>query len=449
MFEVLSDRFTKIFSKLSKKRNLTESNIAETLEDIKKALLASDVNFEVVQKFIGEIKEECIGQRVFKNVKPGQQVVKIVYDKLREILSNEQSEIDSKRPLRIMMVGLHGAGKTTTSAKLAKWFKKQDEQPALVACDIHRPAAIDQLKTLGEQIEIPVLAYGQIPVEQIASKALEETKQNTVTIFDTAGRLQIDEALIQEAKILKERIQPHEILLVIDSALGQEAVNVTQAFNEALGLTGVILTKLDGDTKGGAALSMKYTTHLPIKFSGIGEKLEDFEKFYPDRMASRILGMGDIISLVEKAQEEIASDTVEAITKRLFDGEFNLEDFLSQVQQMKKLGSHGLGKWLPNLSTFQNMDQQNEEIKQFETLILSMTPQERRQPNLLVSSYRKMRIIKGAGMTIADFNKLIKRFQLMKKMSQKIKKSDPNKLRQMFDRFSNGASFLSDHKFFK
>jgi len=245
MFEVLSDRFTKIFSKLSKKRNLTESNIAETLEDIKKALLASDVNFEVVQKFIAEIKDECIGQHIFKNVKPGQQVVKIVYDKLREILSNEQSEIDSKRPLRIMMVGLHGAGKTTTSAKLAKWFKKQGEQPALVACDIHRPAAIDQLKTLGEQIEVPVLAYGQIPVEQIASKALEETKQNTVTIFDTAGRLQMDETLILEAKLLKERVQPHEIFLVIDSALGQEAVNIAQAFNEALGLTGVILTKLD------------------------------------------------------------------------------------------------------------------------------------------------------------------------------------------------------------
>lgn len=449
MFEVLSDRFTKIFSRLSKKRNLTESNIAETLEDIKKALLASDVNFEVVQRFITEIKEECIGQRIFKNVKPGQQVVKIVYDKLKEILNNEQSEIDSKRPLRIMMVGLHGAGKTTTSAKLAKWFKKQGEQPILVACDIHRPAAIDQLKTLGEQIEIPVLAYGQIPVEQIAEKALKESQQNTVTIFDTAGRLQIDEALIEEAKLLKERIQPHEILLVIDSALGQEAVNVTRAFNEALGLTGVILTKLDGDTKGGAALSMKYTAQLPIKFSGIGEKLEDFEKFYPDRMASRILGMGDIISLVEKAQEEIASDTVETITKRLFDGEFNLEDFLSQVQQMKKLGNQGLSKWLPSLPAFQNIDQQNEELKGFETLILSMTPQERRQPNLLISSYRKMRIVKGAGMTVADFNKLIKRFQLMKKMSQKIKKTDPSKLRQMVDRFSNGTNFLSDNEFFK
>ncbi len=449
MFEALSNRFTKIFSQLSKKRNLTESNIAESLDAIKKALLASDVNFEVVKRFIAEIKDECIGQRIFKDIKPGQQVVKIVYDKLKDILNNEQSAITSQRPLRIMIVGLHGAGKTTTSAKLAKWFKKQGEQPALVACDIHRPAAIDQLKILGEQIEIPVLTYGQIPIEQIAEKALKETKENTVTIFDTAGRLQIDENLIREVKILKERIQPHEILLVVDSALGQEAVNIAQTFNKALGITGIILTKLDGDTKGGAALSMKYAVQLPIKFSGIGEKIEDFEKFYPDRMASRILGMGDVISLVEKAQEEIEHDTVETLTKRLFDGEFNLEDFLMQMRQMKKLGSHGLGKWLPSMPIFQNVNQQSDEIKCFETLILSMTPQERKQPNLLVSSYRKMRIVKGAGMTIADFNKLIKRFQLMKKMSHKIRKTDPNKLKQMIDNFSNGSSFLSDQKFFK
>ena len=327
MFEVLSGRFSKIFSNLSKKRNLNENNIADALNDIKNALLASDVAFNIVKDFIEEVKTACIGQKIFQNVQPGQQVVKIVYDKLIAILGGEQAELDAKRPLTIMMVGLHGAGKTTTSAKLALWLKNKGERPGLVACDIYRPAAIEQLKILGQQIDIPVFAYGQIPVKEIAEKAKKDIQQAncSVIIYDTAGRLQIDSDLIEEVKALKSQINPQEILLVVDSALGQEAVNISNSFNEALRLTGIVLTKLDGDTKGGAALSMKRSVHLPIKFSGIGEKIEDFEKFYPDRMASRILGMGDIVSLVEKAQEDMDQDTLESLSTRLLTGNFTFD----------------------------------------------------------------------------------------------------------------------------
>ncbi len=448
MFEVLSGRFSKIFSNLSKKRNLNENNIADALGDIKKALLASDVSFTIVKEFIEEIKTECIGQKVFQNIQPGQQVVKIVYDKLIEILGGEQAELNAKRPLTIMMVGLHGAGKTTTSAKLALWLKNKGERPCLVACDIYRPAAIDQLKVLGEQINIPVFSYGQIPVKDIAEKAKKEAQQAncTVVIFDTAGRLQIDAHLIDEVKGLKNQIHPQEILLIVDSALGQEAVNISSSFNEALGLTGVILTKLDGDAKGGAALSMKRSIHLPIKFSGIGEKIEDFEKFYPDRMASRILGMGDIVSLVEKAQEGIDQNTAEQLSSRLLSGNFTFDDFLLQIQQIKKMKDQGLGKWMPNSPLFQAPEAYGNELKIYESILLSMTKEERQHSNLLTSSYRRARITKGSGVTISDFNKFLKRYQSMKKMSQKIRKTDPKKLKSMLDAFSGGGSFLSNVK---
>lgn len=446
MFESLSDRFSKIFSSLSKKRNLNENNIAEALTDIKRALLASDVSFEVVQNFIDEIKNECIGQRIFQNVQPGQQVVKIVYDKLVEILGGEQTDLCTQRPLKIMMVGLHGAGKTTTSAKLALWLKNKNEKPALVACDIYRPAAIEQLKILGQQIDIPVFSYGQIPVKEIAQKALKDaaTQHCSVIIFDTAGRLQIDEPLIDEVKQLKQCIQPQEIFLVVDSALGQEAVNISKTFHEALNLTGTILTKLDGDTKGGAALSMKRSVQLPIKFSGTGEKIEDFEKFYPDRMASRILGMGDIVSLVEKAQEEMDKTTIDHLSQRLMQGNFNFDDFLLHIQQMKKIGSQGgWTKWLPNLPFLQSNDLYDKEIKACEAFLLSMTPQERQHPNLLNSSYRRARITQGAGLNISDFNKFLKRFQTIKKISQKIKKTDPKKLKSILNSMSGNSQFLN------
>ena len=451
MFEVLTDRFSRIFSRLSKRNNLNENNIAEALSDIKKALLASDVAFGIVKDFINEIKTECIGRKVFQNVKPGQLVVKIVYDKLVEILGGEASELSSQRPLKIMMIGLQGSGKTTASAKLALWLKSKGEHPALVACDIYRPAAIDQLKILGEQIDVPVLAYGQIPVKEIAQKAMQDAKNAnyTVVIFDTAGRLQIDEPLIDEVKELKEQVQPQEILLVLDGALGQEAVNVSKTFNDALTLTGVILTKLDGDTKGGVALSMKRAVNLPIKFSGVGERVEDLEKFHPDRMASRILGMGDIVSLVEKAEEEMGDDTVENLTQRLLSGEFNFNDFLLQIQQMKKLGSRSIFKWLPNLAMPQNAETCDEDMKRCESFLLSMTRQERQHPNLLTSSYRRARIIKGAGQNVSEFNKFIKRYQNLKKIAHKLQRADMKKLQNMLNSLSGNASFLGDPNLFK
>ncbi|MGX8716696.1 MAG: signal recognition particle protein [bacterium] len=451
MFEVLSDRFSKIFSRLSKKNNLNENNIAEALSDIKKALLASDVAFGIVKDFIDEVKTECIGRKVFQNVKPGQLVVKIVYDKLVEILGGEESQLSSQRPLKIMMIGLQGSGKTTASAKLALWLKNKGERPALVACDIYRPAAIDQLKILGEQIDVPVLAYGQIPVKEIAQKAMQDAKNAnyTVVIFDTAGRLQIDEPLIDEVKELKAQVQPQEILLVLDGALGQEAVNISKTFNDALALTGVIMTKLDGDAKGGAALSMKRAVNLPIKFSGVGEKIEDFEKFHPDRMASRILGMGDIVSLVEKAEEELGDDVAENLTQRLLSGDFNFDDFLLQIQQMKKLGSRSIFKWLPNLAIAQNIGTYDEDMKRCESFLLSMTKQERQHPNLLTSSYRRARITQGAGQSISEFNKFIKRYQSLKKIAQKLKKADMKKLQGMLNSLSGNAGFLRDQDLFK
>ena len=451
MFEVLSDRFSKIFSNLSKKRNLNERNIADALNDIKRALLASDVAFGVVNNFIEEIKNECIGQRVFQNVQPGQQVVKIVYDKLVAVLGGEGADLNTKRPLTIMMVGLHGAGKTTASAKLALWLKNKGDRPALVACDIYRPAAIDQLKILGEQIGVPVLTYGQIPVKDIAKKAMQEAKSANynVVIYDTAGRLQIDEPLIEEVKTLKDIVQPQETLLVIDSALGQASVDVTSKFNAALTLTGVVLTKLDGDSKGGAALSMKQTVNLPIKFSGIGEKVEDFEKFYPERMASRILGMGDIVSFVEKAQEELDQKSMESISSRLLSGNFNFDDFLLQIQQMKKIGTSGIFKWLPKFSALGETDVYDEEMKRCEALLLSMTRQERQQPALLNSSYRRARITHGAGLNVSDFNKFLKRFQMLKKVAQKMNKVDPQKIKSMLEGFSGGMDFLNDRGLFK
>lgn len=443
MFEVLSGHFSKIFSSLAKKRNLNEKNIAEALSDIKKAFLAGDVDFDVVQNFIQEVKTECIGQQIFKNIQPGQQVVKIVYDKLVATLGGNQCDLDSQRPLSVMMVGLQGSGKTTTSAKLALSLKSKGEKPVLVACDIYRPAAIDQLKVLGKQIGVPVLSYGQIPVLEIAQKARNDAKEigATVVIFDTAGRLQIDQPLIEEVQQLKKSVCPQEILFVVDSALGQESVNVLRSFHDSLGLTGVVLTKVDGDSKGGVVLSIKRTLNLPIKFVGSGEKLEYFEKFYPDRVASRILGMGDIVSLVEKAQEEMDDGILNTLTQRLLSGDFTFEDFLKQIQQIRKFGTYGLQKWLPFFANSNTLETQEKEIKLFEVIIQSMTPQERKTPNLMNSSYRRARVLKGSGTSVSDFNRFLKRFQGLKKMAQKIKNADPKKLKTIVDSWG-GPSFL-------
>ncbi|MDR0755487.1 MAG: signal recognition particle protein [Puniceicoccales bacterium] len=447
MFESLSERLTQVFSNLSRKKNLTEENITDALNNIKTALLASDVSFQIVQDLIAEVKHACIGQRVLQNIQPGQQVIKIVYDKLVTVLGGELAALSDQRPLNILLVGLHGAGKTTSCAKLAQYLKSTGEQPGLVACDIYRPAAIEQLKILGQQINVPVFSYDYCDVPTIGKKALKEAAEAgySVLIFDTAGRLQIDLPLIEEVKQLKALIRPEEILLVADSALGQEAVNVAKTFHDALRLTGLILTKLDGDAKGGAALSMKRAVDIPIKFAGIGEKLGDFEKFYPDRMASRILGMGDIVSLVEKAQSEIGDEAFDQMANRALEGDFTIEDFLTQLQQMKKLGSAGLAKWLPGISTFKVSDQQEHEWKHVEAIILSMTVQERKNPCLLNSTYRRLRISKGAGLPISEFNRFLKRYQTMKKMFQKIRKTDPSQLQGMLQSFHNGQ-FLNVKK---
>ena len=442
MFEALSDRFSKIFSLLSKKKNLTEHNIADALAEIRRALLDSDVAFEVVRTFIEEVKEKCIGQEVFRTVQPGQQVVKIVHDQLTAILGDQQSALNEQRPLRVMMVGLQGSGKTTTAAKLALWLKKKGERPALVACDLYRPAATEQLKILGQQIEVPVFAYDNLSVNEIAQRALADANGNaSVLIFDTAGRLQIDQLLMQEVQSLKEMIHPQEILLVVDSALGQESVRVSQGFHASLRLTGIILTKLDGDAKGGAALSMKRMVNVPIKFSGAGEKVEDFEVFYPERMASRILGMGDIVSLVEKAEEEFSQENASKLAKKLLKGEFTFEDLLTQLQHTKKLDSSRISRLLPNMPAFQIKDDWAERIKHQEALVLSMTKEERQQPNLVLSPYRRARILRGSGLSVSEFNQLLKQFQQMKKIAKRLQKADPQQLNSWMSSFGGDSSF--------
>lgn len=446
MFEALSDRFSKIFSLLSKKKNLTENNIADALAEIRRTLLASDVAFEVVQTFIEEVKNECIGQQVFRNVQPGQQVVKIVHDKLTAVLGDQQSAFNEQRPLNLMLVGLQGSGKTTTAAKLAMWLKKKGERPALVACDIYRPAAMEQLKILGQQIDIPVFAYENLSVAEIAQRALSDAKTNgdaSVLIFDTAGRLQIDQPLMQEVQSLKKIIHPQEILLVVDSALGQESVQVAQTFHESLGLTGIVLTKLDGDAKGGAALSMKRMVNVPIKFSGAGEKLEDFEVFYPERMASRILGMGDIVSLVEEAEEEFSQEQATKLANKFFKGEFTFDDLLTQLQHTKKLDSSRISRLLPHMPAFQIKDDMAERIKHQEALILSMTKEERQQPNLVLLPYRRARILRGSGMSVSEFNQLLKQFQQLKKMAKRLQKASPQQRESWMNSLGGNASFLN------
>ncbi len=434
MFESLTRKLGSVFSALSRKKNLTEDNIVEALKDIENALLESDVEFNVVRQFMGDIQQDCIGQNVFKNVTPGQQVVKIVHDRMIEILGGaEIASLSSQKPLKILMVGLHGSGKTTSTVKLAHLLKKMGYSPAVVACDVYRPAAMEQLAILAQQANIPCFIEKNKAVLQIAKSALNWAKEQKfdAVIFDTAGRLQIDTTLIDEVKSMRELIQPEEVLLVADSALGQQAVNVSKTFHEALALTGIVLTKLDGDAKGGAAFSMKRTTGVPIKFAGIGEKIEDFERFYPDRMAGRILGMGDIVSLVEKAKTEVGQEKMEELSGRVLSKDFNFEDFLSQIRQMKKMGPlASITKWLPGVGNLSITPEKEKEFKRIEALILSMTPEERRQPQIL-TTHRRIRIAKGAGVQISEVNKLLKHFQNMKKTMQHLKKAKPEQLEKL------------------
>ncbi len=423
MFEILTDKLSHAMRQLRGTAKLSEENMSEALKEVRAALLSADVHFKVAREFIETVKEKCVGQEVLKSVTPGQQIIKIINDELVRLLGEGETELSTNRPLKIMMVGLQGGGKTTTSAKIAKFLIKDGYNPLLVACDIYRPAAIDQLESVGEQIGVPVFSDRSSPdVPLIVENALKQSQieGRDLIIFDTAGRLQIDAPLIEEIKELKRRIQPDEVILVADGAIGQEAVNVAKSFHEAVELTGIAMTKLDGDARGGAALSMKQITNVPIKFAGTGEKLEDFDLFHPDRMASRILGMGDVVSLVEKAQESIDEKEAEKMAGRMMAADFNFEDMLNQFSQVKKLGSmQSIMGMMPGMSGMKMDDKAENQMKQSEAIILSMTLQERRSPNVLNAS-RRNRIAKGSGVKISQVNQLIKQHMQMKKMMKKL-----------------------------
>ena len=424
MFENLTDKLQETFKKISGNAALTESNISDAMRDIRMALLEADVNYEIVKDFIAEVREECLGAKVLKSVTPGQQLAKIVNDKLVELMGESEAPLNlSGHPSVIMLVGLHGAGKTTSSAKLAAYLKKNNKRVMLAAADIYRPAAIDQLEILGKELNIPVYSdRDATSVPQIASAACERAKREGIkcVIVDTAGRLQIDDNMVMELVQVKQSVNPTEIMLVADAALGQEAVSVADHFHKALDITGVILTKMDGDARGGAALSIRKVTECPIKFVGTGEKIEDFDVFYPDRIASRILGMGDVVSLVEKAAEQIDEDEARKLADKLKKNTFDFNDFLAQIGQMKKMGGMGsILKMLPGGAKLANMpEMEDKQISRMEAIILSMTKNERSKPDIIDFS-RKKRIARGSGNTVEAVSQLIKQFSMMRKMMKK------------------------------
>ena len=430
MFDSLSGKLQNAFRNLRGLGKISESNAADALREVRMALLEADVNFKVARDFIERVKAKSLGAEVIASVQPGQQIIKIISDELTELLGSSNAALNlSGNPACVMMVGLHGAGKTTSAGKLAKLLLKQGRTPLLVAADVYRPAAMDQLETLGKQIEIPVLLKrGETDVLKIAREALEVAKagNRNTHIFDTAGRLQIDEPLVQELVRLRDLVKPQEILLVLDAATGQEAVNVATHFDQALNITGSILTKLDGDARGGAALSLKAVTGKPIKFAGTGEKLDEFEPFHPERMASRILGMGDVVSLVEKAAEAVNEDDLRRMEEKMRRGEFSLEDFLEQLRQMKKLGPlENVMKMLPGgaeaLKQHGDLSKQEKEFRHMEAMICGMTPQERRNPALL-NARRRIRVAKGSGVTVTELNTMMNKFGQMQQMMKKMGK---------------------------
>ena len=425
-FEGLSSRLQEITRKIRGKARITESDLKEMLREVKLALLEADVNYKIVKEFITTIQEKALGQDVLKSLTPGQQVVKIVKDELVELLGGQTSQINftPNPPTIIMLVGLQGSGKTTTAGKLANILRKQGKKPLLVACDVYRPAAIKQLQVVGAQLNIPVFANeNSKDVVHIARQALSVamSKLNDVVILDTAGRLHIDEELMQELKNLKANIKPHEILLVVDSMTGQDAVNVAQSFSDNVGIDGIILTKLDGDTRGGAALSVKKVTGKPIKFAATGEKLSDIEVFHPDRMAQRILGMGDILAVIEKAEESFDMEQAEQLEKQMKKKEWDLDDYLAQIRQVKKMGSFSsLLKLIPGFNQIKDLKVDDKEFVKIEAIICSMTKEEKRNTKLLNAS-RRQRIAKGSGTTVQDINKFIKSFEMTQKMMKQMK----------------------------
>jgi signal recognition particle subunit SRP54 len=420
MFGRLSDKLQDVFKNLRGQGKISESNITDALREIRLSLLDADVHFQVAKDFIAKVKERALGEAVLRSVTPGQQIVKIFHEELCSILGGNASELNLNKPARILIVGLNGAGKTTSSAKLARLLKSQGRSPLLIACDLHRPAAIDQLAVLGEQIDVPVFRpeKGEGDVLKVARQALDwcNSTGGNVQIFDTAGRQELDEPLIEELKHLRDFLQPQEILIVCDAATGQQAVSVAQRFNEALGLTGIILTKLDGDARGGAALSLRAVTGCPIKFAGVGEKLDQFEVFHPDRLAGRILGMGDVLSLVEKAAEVITEDDARRMEEKLRTANFDLTDFLQQFKMLKRMGplENVLGM-IPGMDKLKGSSVDENQLKRVEAIILSMTPQERTRPDIL-NARRRQRIARGSGVSVSEVNNLILRFNQMRKM---------------------------------
>ena len=422
MFQNLTEKLSKAFSKFKNKGKLTAADVKEGMREVKLALLEADVNFKVVKDFINSVTERAVGQSVLESLLPAQQIVKIVNEELIKLMGSEASklEISSKPPTVVMMVGLQGAGKTTHTGKIANMFKHKGKNPLLVACDVYRPAAVDQLKIVGESVGVPVFSMGtKISPVEIAKAAIEHAKKNghDMVFIDTAGRLHIDEELMGELVNIKKATSPTEILLTVDAMTGQDAVNVAQSFNELLDITGVVLTKMDGDTRGGAALSVKYITGKPIKFIGTGEKLDAIELFHPDRMASRILGMGDILSLIEKAEQAYDEKNAKELEKKFREQTFTLDDFLMQLRQLKKMGNlNQLLGMLPGVNAGALKDAQVDEkqMVRIEAIILSMTKQERMRPEIINGSRRK-RIAAGSGTTVEDINKLLKQFEQMKK----------------------------------
>ena len=427
-FESLSERLSGVFKRLRGKGKLTEADIKAAMREVRTALLEADVNYKVAKDFIAGVTERAMGQEVMDGLTPAQQVVKIVSEELTQLMGGEEAariRIKSKPPTVLMMCGLQGNGKTTHAAKLGKWFAKEGHRPLLVACDIYRPAAIEQLQVVGAQAGVPVFTMGTEKPELIAQKAVAHAKDhgNDIVILDTAGRLHIDEALMDELKRIQQTVEVDEVLLVVDAMAGQDAVNVAKAFDEALAVDGIILTKTDGDTRGGAALSVKAVTGKPIKFQGTGEKLDDLEMFHPGRMARRILGMGDVLSLIEKAQEVQDEKKAEETARRMLENKFDMNDMLDQLAQMKKMGGiASLVSMLPGGNKINPDDIDEKIFTRIEAIIYSMTPAEREKPSI-INPKRKRRIAAGSGTTVEDVNKLLRQFEMMQKVMKQIKKN--------------------------
>jgi signal recognition particle subunit SRP54 len=420
MFSQLSDNLQEIFKELRGHGTISELNIDAALRQVRLALVEADVDFQVAKKFIARVKEKALGEAVLRSITPGQQIVKIFHDELSTLLGGDAAPLNLDKPARILIIGLNGSGKTTSSAKLARFLKKQGDTPALIACDLQRPAAIEQLAMLGRQIDVPVFTPdpNEKNVQHAAAAALEwqDGQGTNIDIFDTAGRQEINETLIQELKALKDFLQPQETLLVVDAATGQQAVSVATHFNDALQITGIILTKLDGDARGGAALSMREVTRRPIKFAGTGEKLDQFELFIPERLVGRILGMGDVVGLVEKAAEAVDEEEAARMERKLRTASFDFNDFLAQFKMMRKMGPlENILGMLPGMSNVEGLSLDERQLKRTEAIVLSMTSEERTRPGIL-NARRRQRIARGSGSTVTEVNELLRRFDQMRKM---------------------------------